>query len=359
MRVHERGNAMSLRILVAALLLTPLLVSAQEGAKKPNSSYTVKVTTDRESYPLGMPIVVTVTITNTGDTSLNEDWFSQGSWFYSGVMDARGKDVETCGPWFDRWFVPECTLQPGKSLSTRLEIVDEDPMVSRACFRGQHVWTDPDHPDWRRFERTLVPGKYTVEAWQFARLEGHPEKELNEHGEDVGYHEKATTDFEITNCGKGEFAGYMCYMDLWSAIKKRDVPTARENLASLKDRGRVLIWDGRNRQYRESIYLNWGVYYFGRLCIDKEQWAEAEKTLAELKDDQSFPYRLEAMYFYLLSRAKQGKLELDDEAILQFKKETENVVLLPQLPFRKSDHKCLTRAEELATLIGVGREGEK
>ena len=319
----------------------------------------------QEHYLEGEPIVIIVEIKNTGEEAMELGWFSS-LWFGFGLYDGQGDYIDTIPSVIDPpaamapghgWHTPFVELKAGQSIQTRIEILDEDPMLDRVCFRGQHVYTEPGIPDWRRFKRTLVPGKYSIRVRQLADIKGHPEKELDEEGQWVGYHEDATAKILIINVPKAEACHYVLYMDLWSSVKKKDLDKSRIYLERLRKKSKY--FDSADMEMRDTICLDWGVYYFGRLCIQKEEWAEAESTLADVKAEKSFPYHLEAKYFYLLARAKQGKLRLDDKEFVQFKKETEDIILLPQLPFRAAGGKTLRRFEELEMAVKESHRTEE
>lgn len=256
------------------------------------SPVALSMETNKLSYVVGEPVIVSLALTNKGNQPVNARWFRLPQSLNFRIRSEDGRRI------FARTETPEGTVTIGLStlssketLTTDFDIVIGDIINVSDQFPRTDGIVSTNIKDVTRYR--LAPGRYTIVAVQGYALNG------------INTTATATASFEVQAPNEREKAALQLWMQRYlrpidDVAKKRYIGAEYETYKQA-----IFAWWNEakadfqklNREYPETPYAPYALYYSGRLAQTQENWAEAISSYEQvLKDYPKFALQVDLLY---------------------------------------------------------------
>jgi hypothetical protein len=272
------------QLLLACCVLIGMLIPACGRADNtdPAKALTISAKLNKQNYIWGEPIVVTVTITNTGRQTISQRWFGTGGSFCCKVLDASGKGIPTVTAFsfieqtYSDW---NYALPSAKSISTSFDLLRGDPIDQNGTFPKLAIY----HPR-KGIGYATKTGAYRSIFSYYLQDDssGSPRLKLQD----------ATVSFSIRSPNNEEKEALKLFEInyMFSSARDEKITNAIGNFNKIYT------------QYFNTPYAPYALYYCGRLLQYRGANASALSKYATLLEHYpQFPLMEDLLYYQALA----------------------------------------------------------
>jgi hypothetical protein len=255
----------------------------------PNLSINAQL--NKSTYIWGEPIIVTVTIKNTGKEPITNTWFSSALHFKVDLQNDKGEHLQTLfrSPGFGSTPEPTAwrhTLLPGESITTRFDLLRGDPIDDYSFFPRLSVFSPvTDIYSNIYYVRDLKSGSFTIQVSHDP--DGH------RRYTPALWIKSAIYKFTIKPADSVQQQALKLFeapLDLYG----RDRDKKRQNTLVAFDQ----VW----RKYPDTPYAPYAIYYQGRIFQDINQYGDAlAKYDLLLRRYPNFPLKVDLLYYQAIA----------------------------------------------------------
>jgi tetratricopeptide (TPR) repeat protein len=304
-----------------------------------SESLKIEAKLNKQSYLLGEPIVVTLTLTNTGAEPKQEVWFSYDNGFYIEVANSEEKHMSLAGLQSDGQQLVTLwskNLKPSEIVTTSFDIVLADIIQASPFFlRGEATLIRRDSVE---ASFVLVPDTYSLLVRQDYPVDwwSYEPKDRRQYTSKSSFQVREPTD-------RAKTAFELFKLHPLNGKFPRDPDRPARSQAAAIAAYRELI-----EKYSDTPYAPYAQYYIGRILQVQQKYSQAVTAYqATLQKHPDFPLKADLLYYLAFCHARAGNKDKAQEVLTTFKKEFPNHLVAPNIRYLEKISRVEALEQEL------------